>query len=132
MKCPCGSKAEYSECCERFHQGEVPATPELLMRSRYTAFSLGLVEYLKNTWHATTRPVLELNDNPTWVKLEILSQAPKILEAPVVSGALGYVHFKAYYTTPGAILGAQVECLEEKSRFIFEASRWWYVDGQIL
>lgn len=31
------------ECCQRFHDGELPPTPEALMRSRYSA-------YVKNNW----------------------------------------------------------------------------------
>lgn len=40
--CPCGSQIEYKSCCGVYHQGaRVAPTPEALMRSRYTAYSLG-------------------------------------------------------------------------------------------
>ena len=48
--CPCGSGSEYSSCCELLIKGKaLPETAEKLMRSRYTAFTLADVVYLKKT-----------------------------------------------------------------------------------
>jgi len=101
------------------------------MRSRYSAFALGLAEYLSSTWHASTRPSLDLSDNPHWVKLEVLAHSQVTSEHLCEEGETGFVHFKAYYQQPGVLLSA-ASCLEEYSRFIFESGRWWYVDGKIL
>ena len=50
MKCPCHSKKRYADCCGPLHKGTRPAaTPEELMRSRYSAFALGEVDYLAKT-----------------------------------------------------------------------------------
>ena len=50
--CPCGLKDPYSECCEPFHTKQtLPATAELLMRSRYSAYALRLVDYLLYSHH---------------------------------------------------------------------------------
>ena len=54
--CPCGSRRVYEECCEPFHLGAAAPTAEALMRSRYSAFALGLAPYLLRTWHPSTRP----------------------------------------------------------------------------
>jgi hypothetical protein len=54
--CPCGSGRPYAACCGRLHGGEPAATAEELMRSRYSAYVLGLEAYLLATWHASTRP----------------------------------------------------------------------------
>jgi len=40
--CPCGSGTAYAACCEPMHQGAPALTAEALMRSRYSAFVLGL------------------------------------------------------------------------------------------
>ena len=47
--CPCGSEKTYEDCCGPWHAGfktgvHAP-TPEALMRSRYRAYVLGLIEY---------------------------------------------------------------------------------------
>ncbi|GAX81346.1 hypothetical protein CEUSTIGMA_g8777.t1 [Chlamydomonas eustigma] len=48
--CPCGSKVVYKECCEKYHTGKaVPDTPELTLRSRFSAYSKGKVDYLVST-----------------------------------------------------------------------------------
>lgn len=49
--CLCGNKAFYSKCCKKYHDGELPATAEALMRSRYSAYVLNLVDYIVNTTH---------------------------------------------------------------------------------
>src|SRR5678816_980837 len=50
VKCPCHSKKRYADCCGPLHKGTRPAaTPEELMRSRYSAFALGEVDYLAKT-----------------------------------------------------------------------------------
>ena len=46
--CPCGGGVSYTHCCEPFHTGQaLPPTAEALMRSRYSAFVLGLADYLE-------------------------------------------------------------------------------------
>jgi SEC-C motif-containing protein len=47
--CPCGSGERYSNCCRRWHRGEEPPDAVTLMRSRYSAYALGEVEYLWKT-----------------------------------------------------------------------------------
>ena len=42
--CPCGSGQAFKECCQRFHDGELPDTPEKLMRSRYSAYVKGALQ----------------------------------------------------------------------------------------
>lgn len=44
--CPCHSGARYTACCKPIHQGARATTPVVLMRSRYSAFALGLGTYL--------------------------------------------------------------------------------------
>ncbi|RTE86924.1 MULTISPECIES: YchJ family protein [Gammaproteobacteria] len=134
MICPCGSNHNYEGCCERLHLGEVAQTPEQLMRSRYSAFVVGNVNYLLQTWHPSTRPTLNLDDNPDWQKLDILSTshpAPSPFSAPAQEGDEGFVHFKAYYRLPENT-GGGLACLEEKSRFVFENGCWFYIDGHIF
>lgn len=90
------------------------------MRSRYSAYVLGLTRYLVDSWHRSTRPRdLTLTDNPHWLSLDVLATS--------IDNDKGTVHFKAHYQD-----GAAIDCLEEKSRFSRERGRWYYVDGQIL
>lgn len=114
--CPCGLPHHYNACCGRFHEGQLATTPEQLMRSRFSAFALGLTDYLLATWHPRTRPTLDLSDNPEWVKLEVLDTWQR--------NDTGFVHFRAFYR-----VGGELGMLEEKSDFIREDGVWLYVKG---
>lgn len=98
------------------------------MRSRYSAYVLGLEDYLRSTWHPTTRPsTLELQANATrWLGLEVRAASPPI-EAVGANGQplqRATVEFVARYRADG-----RGHRLHELSRFVFEADRWYYVDG---
>ena len=71
--CPCGSPS-YDECCGPLHRGEAQAgSPEALMRSRYSAYAIGDVDYVWRTWHPRTRPERVTADPATtWTALEVL------------------------------------------------------------
>lgn len=51
MICPCQSGKEYQECCQPFHMGKIPDTALELMRSRFTAYTLSIPEYIIRTTH---------------------------------------------------------------------------------
>ncbi len=116
--CPCGSQSSYADCCQRYHAGEKAPTPEALMRSRFTAFVQKLEDYLRASWHISTRPTaLNLGDSPDWVSLRILDSAE--------TGDTGQVHFQAIYR-----LDSGWGYLHENSDFVREDGRWYYLQGQ--
>ncbi len=47
--CPCGSERDLDDCCGAIIAGALAPTAEALMRSRYTAFALGDMDYLADT-----------------------------------------------------------------------------------
>jgi SEC-C motif-containing protein len=117
-RCPCGSGDPFSGCCAPALRGEPAPTPEALMRSRYTAFAVGDGAYLAATWHPGTRPDdTEPDAGIRWSGLEIL-------DAPPPTSKRGVVEFRARYRSGGA-----VGELHERSRFVFQSGRWWYLDG---
>jgi len=122
--CPCGSGATYEACCGRWHAGPLhlaAPTAEALMRSRYSAFVLGLVDYLLATWHPDTRPPAIAPNEPglRWLGLEVRKH-----EAQDADHAT--VEFVAR-----SKLGGRAHRLHEKSRFVREGSRWFYLDGEL-
>ncbi|MCB1986113.1 MAG: SEC-C domain-containing protein [Burkholderiales bacterium] len=122
--CPCGSSKVYAECCARYlDNSEVPETAEVLMRSRYTAYTLNHEHYLLATWHRSTRPAsLELTDRPQqkWLGLVV-----KRFEQTASDSAT--VEFVARYKVSG-----RAHRLHEISRFVLEDGRWFYVDGDFV
>lgn len=117
--CPCGG-TNYAACCQRWHLGQSAPDAERLMRSRYSAYVLKLEPYLLATWHASTRPAaLSLNDdNARWLGLEVKRHSPQGEDA-------AEVEFVARYKMAG-----RAYRLHEISRFVREAGRWYYVDGE--
>lgn len=121
--CPCGGGPNYAACCAVWHdgwdKGIHPPSPQVLMRSRYSAYVVGRVDYLLATWHPGSSPG-ELELAPVkWLGLELRdSQA---------SADAGVVEFVARYRDNGR--GVR---MHEISRFVRESGRWLYVDGQQL
>lgn len=121
--CPCGRpRATYATCCGRFLEGgEVVPDAEHLMRSRYSAFVRGLTGYLRDSWHASTRPaMLDLEPGVKWLGLEVRSH--RVLDAE---------HAEVEFVARSRV-GGRGQRLHERSRFVCEAGRWYYVDGDIL
>lgn len=81
------------------------------MRSRYSAYVLGLEDYLFRTWHPRTRPdSVALGSNPQWQGLQIVMSSHDVVE------------FRAFFA--GGVL-------HETSRFELRAGHWVYVDGDL-
>ncbi len=122
--CPCGSGLPYAACCGRWHTGpqhlQAPSA-EALMRSRYSAFVLGLGDYLRDTWHPQTRPAAAPAFDPAvrWLGLEVRRH-----EVQDADHAL--VEFIAR-----SKFGGRATRLHETSRFVREGGRWTYLDGDI-
>nr|WP_245557332.1 YchJ family metal-binding protein [Corynebacterium terpenotabidum] len=102
---------------------EEPATAEALMRSRFRAFRDGDAAWLLRTWHPTTAPEsLDLTGGPDWRGLQIVDT-----EAGGPDDTTGIVEFRATYRQSDGGIGVQ----HERSRFVREDGRWFYVDGDV-
>ncbi|VUD68905.1 hypothetical protein TDB9533_04265 [Thalassocella blandensis] len=137
-QCPCGgylSHSDYASCCEPLHKGaSQAATPEQLMRSRFSAFARQNAEYLTETLHPSQRNATTLSELQTsfeQARTHWLSLA--IMDAPKASPLEGWVEFVAFYSDQEAsAANRNVQQLHEKSRFVFEQQRWFYIDGEHL
>ena len=128
--CPCGGEC-YATCCEPFHLGTArPETAEQLMRSRYSAFSRNLIDYLIET-HPSPEPMAERrqalkasNRGVRWTRLRISAS-----EAGGSADLSGTVTFEAHYRQSG-----QTHVLRECSRFgrggAVAGGRWLYLAAE--
>jgi len=120
--CPCGLGQPYPACCGRWHGGtmrlQAPDAPTL-MRSRYSAYVLGLHDYLLETWHPSTRPPMLDADPPglKWLGLEIR----RSIEHDAGHATVEFV--------ARSKLAGRAHRLHEISRFVRENGRWYYLDG---
>jgi len=94
--------------------------PEALMRSRYTAFVWEDRDHLLATWHPSTRPAeLNFDAGAKWLGLEVRHAATPSPDA-------GEVEFVARCRVQG-----RASRLHERSRFVRENGRWYYVNGDL-
>jgi SEC-C motif-containing protein len=129
--CPCGRLGpgrrplSLAQCCGRYigHLDDAPAPDaESLMRSRYTAHVLSDADYVLATWYVATRPDANVEFEPgtKWLGLEVRGHR-------AIDASHAEVEFIARYR----IAGRGVR-LHERSRFVKDEGRWYYVDGDIL
>jgi SEC-C motif domain protein len=125
--CPCGRRdargqaVAFGACCGRYLDHDQPAPDaEHLMRSRYSAFVLGRVDYLNASWHASTRPAeLSLEPGVKWLGLEV--KRHRVIDAD---------HAEVEFVARSRI-GGRAQRLQELSRFVREGGRWFYVEGDL-
>ncbi|WP_434740231.1 YchJ family protein [Micromonospora sp. SH-82] len=120
-QCPCGTGTTYARCCRPLHLGVTDAaTAEELMRSRFSAFAVGDVDYLLRSWHSSTRPTrLVLDPGQRWLRLEIVGTSRGGL-----LDSTGTVEFRAHHRRAG-----QPDTLHERSTFVREDGRWVYLQA---
>lgn len=123
--CPCGSKKQYENCCEPYIKGnKVPETAEELMRSRYSAYVVGEVDYILQTNHPDTREGMDReaikawSDKSDWQSLNIIET-----EAGLADDIQGIVEFQAVYKIDNV---PQIH--HERSIFDKIDGRWYYTN----
>lgn len=140
--CPCGSGAAFAACCAPYISGTAHApTAEALMRSRYTAFCEGAGDYLFETHDQYTRSPNERAEiersiaGTAWTNLLIIKT-----QKGRSGDTEGHVEFAAAFRQkrPSVLVtGATgdsdpIKQMHERSFFICDEGRWFYVDGDQL
>jgi SEC-C motif-containing protein len=126
--CPCGRRdaagqaRDYAQCCGRYVEAfdSLPAPDaEALMRSRYSAFVLQRADYLLATWHTSRRPSrVTLDPGVKWLGLDVRDH--RLIDAD---------HAEVEFVARQRDRSGRAVRLHERSRFVREGGRWYYVDG---
>jgi SEC-C motif-containing protein len=125
--CPCGSGKTYSACCEPYIEGKAAApTAEALMRSRYTSYAKGRVDYIERTHAPEGAKDFDRKAAEKWSRE---SQWKGLQVVAVKDGgekdSTGVVNFVAAFAT-----GGEDYQHHEIATFRKEGGRWLFVDGQ--
>ena len=127
--CPCCSEKEYESCCGPYLIGEKSApTAEALMRSRYTAYVKGHIDYISETTHKSGLSDFDEEASRRWSResewqgLEILSSS----EGRETDDE-GEVEFIARYKQNG-----EEEAHHEKAIFKRAHGKWFFFDGKVV
>lgn len=123
--CPCGRGLPHAQCCGLYvedFEGRPAPDAEALMRSRYSAFVLERADYLRATWHASKRPSqIHFDPGVKWLGLEV--RDVKVIDAD---------HAEVEFVARQRDKSGRAVRLHERSRFVREDGRWYYVDGDWL
>jgi SEC-C motif-containing protein len=126
--CPCratdATQLTYAECCKPYIEEARPApSPEALMRSRYTAYVLGKIDYLHDSLAPEVRydfdraMVTNWSTQSKWLGLKILET-----EEGKPGDLRGFVEFAADF-----IMNGEEMRHHERSLFRFDEADWrWY------
>jgi SEC-C motif domain protein len=127
--CPCHSEKPYKECCQPFHTHALRPNALQLMRSRYSAYVLQMIDYLIQTTHPDypkftnlalwKSEILFFCQNTQFKGLEILEFIDGDQES--------YVTFKAILSQKD-----RDTSFTEKSFFEKIDDRWLYLSGTFL
>ncbi len=126
MSCICGKPDHTNDCCGALISGAQTArTAEELMRSRYTAYVQGAIDYLAETQHPHTADRFDEEAARNW---SARAQWRGLRVVAVKDGGPadteGVVEFIAHFAVEG-----QIQAHHERSRFRKLNGRWYYVDG---
>ena len=123
MQCPCGSTMLYADCCSVFISGTKEApTPEALMRSRFTAYTLADINYIMRTMRSPAADHFDAVEARAWaqkikwIKLDVIQTS--------TTSTSGCVEFIAHYEENG-----RRQSLHELSKFKNIDGKWFYTDG---
>jgi SEC-C motif domain protein len=132
--CPCGAGPSAADCCARYFvaagatEGSTAPTAEALMRSRYSAYALGVIDHIMGTHHPKAAGDVDRKSTEKW------SQEAKWLGLDIVSteaggdgDETGMVEFIARYE-----LSATPLTHHERAQFRRHDGRWFYWDGAMV
>ncbi|MDR1760290.1 MAG: YchJ family protein [Fibrobacter sp.] len=126
--CPCLSGKLYSECCEPIIKKQILApTPEALMRSRYTAYAMQEISWLKDSLEKSQRKdfdeksVEDWSKNSEWMGIEI--KQTKTEEEKNI----GWVEFIARFKQ-----GNVTRNHHELAEFHRINGEWFFYDGRAV
>ncbi len=123
--CPCGSGTDVEVCCGPLLAGSPAPTAESLMRSRYTAYTLGRLDYLDRTIapesrdRATSTDMANSLPSITWQGLEILR-----VTGGTAEDSTGEVDFRFHYRHHGEDFTQR-----EIASFVKRDGGWLYQDS---
>lgn len=161
MWCYCGSAQAFASCCQPFLMGAaLPQTALQLMRSRYSAYCSGHIQYIKNTYHPSqqsdqaTAEIAAFASSAHFIALSVLPISDKSLLqqrmphnnylaaqygtlspatlASATTAAVAEASIDYVHFIARFIMQDKLQQLEEQSRFIFEQQQWWYLDGRLF
>lgn len=122
--CPCGSGKLLEQCCGQYHRGAYAPSAEALMRSRYSAYVLGLIDYLVTTTLPAQQAGLDRQAiaawslSSSWLGLEV--EGAEVFSAQPEHA---WVTFTARWRDESG-----EHSHRERSAFVANQGNWYFID----
>ena len=129
-KCPCNSLMNYSECCEPLltdSENKKATTPLALMRSRYSAYALGFIDYIINSHHPEKRGEIDPHSAEEWSRTSRW-HGLNIINTTDTDENNGSVEFVAHYQD----IKGKEHFHHELAHFTKLNDTWFYSDGELV
>lgn len=124
--CPCFSGLRYAQCCEPMHRSMNAPTAVALMRSRYSAFALGLGDYLVDTL-ASDHQDRSMPRAELVLALRRAKDRQRFMGLTILEATDDEVRFFAKVFERG-----QDRSFTELSKFVREDGQWRYASGELI
>lgn len=125
--CPCLSGEKYKKCCRPVHVGQVNPEPVRLMRARFSAYALAMVDFIMLTTHPESP-----HSNPRvdrWgASLESYCMLNKFAALDIISSQ----DHRVTYTASIESLSSGLQIYTEDAEFRQIDGRWMYYDGILI
>ncbi|WP_410209891.1 YchJ family protein [Aquirhabdus sp.] len=129
LTCPCNPNHLLSHCCGVYHAGTPAPDAERLMRSRYSAYALGLIDYLVATTLPAQQSLIDRagieawSTRSTWLGLSVENHTA------LTDKRHATVTFTARWAEDKAPdAAARAVTHREQSGFVKIAERWYFLD----
>jgi SEC-C motif domain protein len=125
-QCPCGNELVFEKCCEPYIEGEKQAaTPEILMRARYTAYTISDIDFIEKSY-LNHEDDFDYNGTKKWADSSVWHGLTiKDTQKGGAEDDEGFVDFVAYYTDENG----KESYHQEKSLFVKEEGKWLFKEG---
>ena len=124
--CPCWNGKKYKKCCRPYHNGMNAKVPQELVRARYSAYALGLIDFIMQTTHPESK---HYNANETrWraaIRAYILQS--RFLDLEILSAEDDKVSYRANIYS---MFTQEAKSVLEHCTFKQENGRWLYFDDE--
>lgn len=125
--CPCGNPKLLADCCGRLHDGTAASSAGELMRSRYSAYTLGLIDYLVATTLPAQQAALDRegigawSQQSQWLGLSVEEERELPGNPP---------HAQVTFTARWRDAHGE-QAHQEQSAFVQANGRWYFIDPTV-
>ena len=125
--CPCGSGLPLTSCCAPLHQGMPASSAEALMRSRYSAYVLGNIDYLVASTLPAQQAGLDRDSMQRWSQ-DSQWQELRVEQHEPAAGTPAHARVTFVASWHDA---SGPHSHRERSSFVQHGGHWYFIDPTV-